>query len=276
MTVRLLKPTSPGLRDMTVRVFSDVTKNHPQKSLTSPLKKNGGRNNQGRITVRHIGGGHKRLYRNIDFVRNNEVPGHIIAIEYDPNRSPYIALIAHEDGNKSYILCTKDMKVGQKVESGDKVKVSDGNSMMLKNIPTGIPVHNIELCAGKGGTIVRSAGTSATIMAHEGKYSVIKLPSGELRRILSTNHASIGVLSNADHENIVIGKAGRNRWLGIRPTVRGKAMNPNTHPHGGGEGVNSIGMKYPKTPWGSPALGRRTRDKNKNSKLIIKRINSVK
>lgn len=276
MPVRIIKPTSPGRRGMTIRDFSCVTKNTPTKSLTTPLKKTGGRNNQGRITVRHIGGGHKQLYRTIDFKRSDERTGHVIAIEYDPNRSPFIALVSYSDETKGYILATKNMVVGDQIESGIKVTVSDGNSMMIKNIPTGIPIHNIELQTGKGGTLVRSAGNSATILAHEDKFSVIKMPSGELRRVLSTNFASIGELSNREHENIVIGKAGRKRWLGIRPTVRGKAMNPNTHPHGGGEGNNSIGMKYPKTPWGTQALGKRTRDKNKNSKLIIRRKNSVK
>lgn len=272
MATKINKPTSPGRRFSTRRDFSGLSKVAPTKSLLKSLPKTGGRNHSGRITVRHIGGGHKQMYRVVDFIRRVPQVGMVRTIEYDPNRSSFIALVDYENGEVAYILAAKELKVGTKVVSGEKVKVAPGNHMMLKNIPTGIAIHNIETVAGQGGSLVKSAGGSAAILAHEGKYSVIKLPSGELRRVDYTCYATIGEVSNESHENTVFGKAGRKRWLGIRPTVRGKAMNPNTHPHGGGEGNNSIGMKYPKTPWGAPALGKRTRDKNKsNSRAIIRR-----
>ncbi len=267
------KPTSPGLRSATKRDFSSLTTKHVHKSLTSPLKKSGGRNNQGRITVRHIGGGHKRKLRIIDFQRVTDGQAMVQSIEYDPNRSSFIALIQHDDGQKSYILASKDMRVGMKVTAATKTMISNGNSMELQAIPTGIAIHNIELDPGRGAVLVRSAGLSATILAHEERFAVVKLPSGELHRINNKARATIGEVSNATHENVVYGKAGRKRWLGIRPTVRGKAMNPNTHPHGGGEGVTSIGLrKGPKTPWGAPALGHPTRDRNKpSSRFIIRK-----
>ncbi len=271
MAVRIAKPTSPGRRGSTVRDFATITAKSPAKSLVRALKKTGGRNNQGRITVRHIGGGHKRRYRLIEFKRRFGTAT-VKSIEYDPNRSAFIALIQYEDGQLSYILAPRDLSVGATVESAEKTTVKIGNSMLMKHIPTGIAIHNIEVMPGKGGTIVRSAGLSASVLAHEGGKVVIKLPSTELRRIPDHCFATIGEVSNRTHENTVYGKAGRKRWLGIRPTVRGKAMNPNSHPHGGGEGVNPIGLKYPKTPWGAPALGHRTRDRNKpGASLIMKR-----
>lgn len=271
MKSNLIKPTSPGQRGATKRDYSEITTTTPTKSLLSVLTKTGGRNHSGRITVRHIGGGHKRRYRMIDFKRANHAPAEVKSIEYDPNRSANIALLEHNDGTLSYILAPKGLTVGEKLEAGDKVKAVSGNAMMLKNIPTGLQVHNIELLPNQGGTMVRSAGLSATVLAHENNKSIVKLPSGELRRFDSTCYATIGEVSNSQHANIVYAKAGRKRWLGIRPTVRGKAMNPNTHPHGGGEGNTSIGMKYPKTPWGAPALGKRTRDKNNRSSVMIVR-----
>lgn len=269
MITMKLKPTSPGQRGATRRDFSVITKSAPTKSLIKSLKKTGGRNNQGRITVRHIGGGHKRRLRVIDFSRNINLEGVVESIEYDPNRSAFIALIAYQNGSKAYVVAPKNLKVGDTINADEKTLVKIGNSMMLKHIPTGIAIHNIELEPGRGASLARSAGMYATIMAHEEKTAVIKLPSGELRRIINSARATVGEVSNTGHENTVYGKAGRKRWLGIRPTVRGKAMNPNTHPHGGGEGVTPIGIKYPKTPWGAPALGHPTRNKNKASKKFI-------
>ncbi len=275
MPVKILKPTTPGQRGATRRDFSVLTKKTPTKSLLAPLKKSGGRNNQGLITVRHRGGGHKRRYRIIDMLRHIPQKGAVESIEYDPNRSSFIALVRYEDQSVGYILAAKDLKVGAKIESNEKAPIVIGNAMAMKNIPTGVAIHNIELTLGKGGSIVRSAGLSATILAHENGKVTIKLPSSELRTIDENCYATIGEVSNSSHENTVYGKAGRKRWLGIRPTVRGKAMNPNTHPHGGGEAGNSIGMSHPKTPWGAPALGPRTRDRNKpGSSLIIRRRNS--
>jgi large subunit ribosomal protein L2 len=272
MKSNLVKPTSPGRRGFSKQDFSGITAKKPQKSLLMPKVKTGGRNFQGRITVRHIGGGNKNLYRMIDFKRSNEAKMTIISIEYDPNRSARIALTEDEAGRKYYVIATEDMKPGMIIENGVKTAVAIGNCMELINIPSGILVSNVELNPGRGAVFARSAGLSVTIMGQEDNKTIIKLPSGELRRIDSRCKATIGKVSNTNHENIVWGKAGRKRWLGIRPTVRGKAMNPNTHPHGGGEGNTSIGMKYPKTPWGLPALGRRTRDKNKISQsLIIRR-----
>lgn len=273
MPPTIMKPTSPGVRGATRRDFSTLSKVKPTKSLLKTISKSGGRNNSGRITVRHIGGGHKQLYRMIDF-RRPEVAGEIASIEYDPNRSAHIALVAYENTTHGYIIATKGMKVGDKVEAAEQAKIQSGNTMKMVNIPTGVAIHNIEITPGKGAAFVRSAGLSATIMAQEESQVVIKLPSGELRRFNNQCVATVGEVSNESHENTVYGKAGRKRWMGIRPTVRGKAMNPNSHPHGGGEGNTSIGMKYPKTPWGAPALGARTRNKkNRSAKMIIRRRN---
>lgn len=269
MKTNTVKPTSPGRRGFSKQDFSSITTKNPQKSLLVKLKKSGGRNNQGKMTVRHIGGGNKRRYRTIDFNRTGEYKMTILSIEYDPNRSARIALCLGDNGNKYYIIATDEMKIGMILESGQKVAVNIGNCMELRYMPSGILVNNVELSPGCGAVFARSAGQFVSVMGCEGTKSIIKLPSGELRRIDSRCRATIGKVSNSDHENIVYGKAGRKRWLGIRPTVRGKAMNPNTHPHGGGEGVNPIGMKYPKTPWGLPALGRRTRDKKIQSQSSI-------
>ena len=272
MPIKKFKPTSPGRRFVTVSDFSDITKTEPEKSLVVPLKKNAGRNSSGRITVRHKGGGHKRMYRIIDFKRDKDgVPAKVAAIEYDPNRSARIALLHYLDGEKRYIIAPHGLQVGQMVESGPDADIKVGNALPLANIPVGTIIHNIELYPGHGGQLVRSAGTSAQLMAKEGKYATIRLPSGEMRLVLQTCRATIGQVGNIDHENITIGKAGRNRWLGIRPTVRGSAMNPVDHPHGGGEGKAPIG-RHPVTPWGKPALGVRTRRKNKpTDKFIVKR-----
>ncbi|MCL0043532.1 50S ribosomal protein L2 [Peptococcaceae bacterium] len=272
MPIKKFKPTSPGRRFVTVSDFSDITKTEPEKSLVVPLKKNAGRNSSGRITVRHKGGGHKRIYRIIDFKRDKDgVPAKVAAIEYDPNRSARIALLHYLDGEKRYIIAPHGLQVGQMVESGPDADIKVGNALPLANIPVGTIIHNIELYPGHGGQLVRSAGTSAQLMAKEGKYATIRLPSGEMRLVLQTCRATIGQVGNIDHENITIGKAGRSRWLGIRPAVRGSAMNPVDHPHGGGEGKAPIG-RHPVTPWGKPALGVRTRRKNKpTDKFIVKR-----
>ncbi|MCD5405288.1 50S ribosomal protein L2 [Peptococcaceae bacterium] len=272
MPIKKFKPTSPGRRFVTVSDFSDITKTEPEKSLVVPLKKNAGRNSSGRITVRHKGGGHKRMYRIIDFKRDKDgVPAKVAAIEYDPNRSARIALLHYLDGEKRYIIAPHGLQVGQMVESGPDADIKVGNALPLANIPVGTIIHNIELYPGHGGQLVRSAGTSAQLMAKEGKYATIRLPSGEMRLVLQTCRATIGQVGNIDHENITIGKAGRSRWLGIRPAVRGSAMNPVDHPHGGGEGKAPIG-RHPVTPWGKPALGVRTRRKNKpTDKFIVKR-----
>ncbi|MCD5406146.1 MAG: 50S ribosomal protein L2 [Desulfotomaculum sp.] len=272
MPVKKFKPTSPGRRFVTVADFSEITKTEPEKSLLAPLKKSAGRNNHGCITVRRIGGGHKRMYRIIDFKRNKDgVPAKVAAIEYDPNRSARIALLHYADGEKRYIIAPQGLTVGLVIESGPEADIKVGNTLPLANIPVGTVLHNIELHPGHGGQLVRSAGTSAQLMAKEGKYATIRMPSSEMRLILQTCRATIGQVGNHEHENITIGKAGRNRWLGNRPKVRGVVMNPVDHPHGGGEGRSSIG-RNPVTPWGKPTLGARTRRKNKQSnKLIIKR-----
>jgi large subunit ribosomal protein L2 len=271
--VRKLKPTSPGVRQMTVADFSELTKKEPEKSLTEPLKKTGGRNMYGRITTRHRGGGHKRLYRRIDFKRNKDgVPATVMALEYDPNRSARIALLQYADGEKRYILAPLGLKVGDQVQSGPGAEIRPGNAMPLADMPVGTTVHNVELNPGQGGSMVRSAGTAAQLMAKEGRYALLRLPSGEIRRVLSQCRATVGQVGNVEHENITIGKAGRNRWLGRRPTVRGVVMNPVDHPHGGGEGKSPIGRKHPVTPWGKPALGVKTRKKHKRSdRLIVRR-----
>jgi large subunit ribosomal protein L2 len=273
MPVRKMKPTSPGVRQMTVADFSELTKKKPEKSLLEPLRKSGGRNVHGHITTRHRGGGHKRMYRRIDFKRNKEgVAATVAALEYDPNRSARIALLQYEDGEKSYILAPLGLKVGDRVLSGPGADIKPGNALRLSDMPVGTLVHNVELYPGHGGAMVRSAGVAAQLMAKEGKYALLRLPSGELRRVLVACRATVGQVGNVDHENISIGKAGRNRWRGRRPSVRGVVMNPIDHPHGGGEGKSPIGMKHPVTPWGRPALGAKTRNRKKASnRLIVRR-----
>ena len=272
MALKVYKPTSPGRRGMSGATFEEITKGKPEKSLLRPLKKKGGRNNQGRITVRHRGGGARRRFRIIDFKRDKiGVPGRVAAIEYDPNRSARIALIYHADGDKRYILAPSGLKVGDMLKSGEDAELKPGNTMTLKQMPSGTQIYNIELVPGRGGQLVRSAGTAAQLMDKEGGYALIRLPSGEVRRIRSNCMATIGQASNLDHQNIKLGKAGRRRWLGLRPVVRGSAMSPRDHPHGGGEGRSPIGMPGPKTPWGKPALGYRTRRPKASDKMIIKR-----
>ncbi len=273
MALKVYRPTSPGRRGMIGATFEEITKDKPEKSLLLPLKKSAGRNNQGRITVRHRGGGAKRKLRLLDFKRDKVgVPGRVAAIEYDPNRSARIALIYYADGEKCYILTPLGLNVGDIIKSGSDAEVKPGNTLPLKLIPSGTLIHNIELQKGRGGQLVRSAGMAAQIVAKEGEYALIRLPSGEARRIHSDCLATIGQVGNVDHQGIKLGKAGRKRWLGWRPTVRGSAMSPRDHPHGGGEGRSPIGMPGPKTPWGKPALGYRTRRKHKASdKMIVKR-----
>ena len=272
MALKVYRPTSPGRRGMSGSTFEEITKGKPEKSLLLPLKKRAGRNNQGRITVRHRGKGAKRRLRIIDFKRDKTgVPGRVAAIEYDPNRSARIALIFYADGEKRYILAPLEIDVGDTVMSGSEAEVKPGNALPMKSIPTGSPIHNIELQKGRGGQVVRSAGTAAQLMGKEGEYALVRLPSGEIRRIRSDCLATIGQLGNIDHQNIKLGKAGRKRWLGWRPTVRGSAMNPRDHPHGGGEGRSPIGLPGPKTPWGKPALGYKTRKPKASDKMIIKR-----
>lgn len=273
MAIKKYKPTSNGRRGMTVLDFSEITTDKPEKSLLAPLKKKGGRNNQGKLTVRHQGGGHKRQYRLIDFKRNKDnVVAKVATIEYDPNRSANIALLHYEDGVKTYILAPKGLEVGMTVVSGPEADIKVGNALPLENIPVGTVIHNIELKPGKGGQLIRSAGTSAQVLGKEGKYVLIRLNSGEVRMILATCRATIGAVGNEQHELINIGKAGRSRWLRKRPTVRGSVMNPNDHPHGGGEGRAPIGRKAPVSPWGQPALGFKTRNKKaKSNKLIVRR-----
>ena len=271
MALKKYKPTSPGRRFMSVSTFEEVTKTEPEKSLTEPLKKRGGRNNQGRITTRHQGGGHKRRYRVIDFKRVKDgVPAKVAAIEYDPNRSARIALLHYADGAKSYILAPARLRVGATVESGPAADIKPGNALPLLNIPTGTMVHNVELKPGQGGKMARSAGSSVQLVAKDAGYAVLRVPSGEMRRVQLTCRATVGQVGNTDHENQTGGKAGRSRWLGKRPAVRGSAMNPVDHPHGGGEG-KSKGGRHPVTPWGVPTLGKRTRSKHKESdKLIVR------
>jgi large subunit ribosomal protein L2 len=273
MPVKQYRPTSPGRRSMSVSTFEEVTKTRPEKSLTVRLKKHSGRNNQGRITTRHRGGGAKRAYRLIDFKRNKlEVPAKVAAIEYDPNRSARIALLHYVDGEKRYILAPIGLKVGDRVVAGPDADIKPGNALPLKNIPTGTTVHNIELERGRGGQIVRSAGAGAQLMAKEGKYALLRLPSGEQRYVNILCMATIGQVGNVDHENVRIGKAGRSRHMGRRPTVRGSAMNPVDHPHGGGEGRAPIGGQ-PQTPWGKPALGYKTRKNKRSDRFIVRRRN---
>ncbi|MCI3926335.1 50S ribosomal protein L2 [Paenibacillus sp. TRM 82003] len=273
MPIKSFKPTSPSRRQMTVNAFSEITASEPEKSLTAPLMNKAGRNNQGKITTRHHGGGHKRKYRIIDFKRNKDgIPGRVATIEYDPNRSANIALINYVDGEKRYILAPKGLKVDDMIESGPNADIKTGNALPLENIPVGTVIHNIELKPGKGGQLVRAAGTEAQLLGKEETYVIIRLSSGEMRRILKVCRATVGSVGNEDHELINIGKAGRNRWLRKRPTVRGVVMNPNDHPHGGGEGRAPIGRKSPMSPWGKKTLGAKTRKKNKASnKYIVRR-----
>lgn len=277
MGIKSFKPTSPSRRTMTVSTFEEITKKTPEKALVEILKKNSGRNNQGKITVRHKGGGTRTKYRIIDFKRNKDnVPATVAAIEYDPNRSANIALLHYADGDKRYILAPAKLNVGDKVISGlADVDIKIGNAMPMNAMPIGTFIHNIEMKPGKGGQLVRSAGMSAQLMAKEGDYATVRLPSGEMRLIRSECRATIGTVGNSDHFNITIGKAGRSRYMGVRPTVRGSVMNPNDHPHGGGEGRSPIGRPAPVTPWGKPALGYKTRKKNKqSSKYIVKARNA--
>ena len=271
MALRSFKPTSPGVRQMTVSSFEEITTNKPEKSLLVPLKKHSGRNSYGRITVRHHGGGHKRKYRIIDFKRLKDgVPARVATIEYDPNRSSRIALLHYVDGEKRYIIAPAGLKVGDVIYSGPDADIKTGNALPLANIPVGTLVHNIELHPGRGGQICRSVGVSAQLMAKEGKYALLRLPSGEVRKILLACRATIGVVGNSEHANINIGKAGRSRWMGVRPTVRGSVMNPNDHPHGGGEGRAPVGRKSPVSPWGKVAHGGKTRKKkNLSNKFIV-------
>jgi large subunit ribosomal protein L2 len=271
MALRKYKPTSPGRRFRSVSSFQEVTKRGPEKSLVEPAKRKGGRNNQGRITTRHQGGGHKRRYRTIDFKRTKDgVPAKVASIEYDPNRSARIALLHYADGAKSYILAPAGLRVGQQLESGPGADIRPGNALPLVNVPTGTLVHNVELKPGKGGQLARSAGSGVQLVAKDEGFAVLRLPSGEMRRVPLLCRATVGQVGNVDHENISSGKAGRSRWLGKRPTVRGSAMNPVDHPHGGGEG-KSKGGRHPVTPWGVPTLGKRTRRKHKESdKLIVR------
>ena len=271
MAVKSFKPYSAGRRFMTVASFDEITTDKPEKSLVERLKKHGGRNQQGRLTVRHQGGGHKRLYRIIDFKRTKDgIPAKVATIEYDPNRSARIALLNYVDGEKRYIIAPNGLKVGDMVESGPNADIKPGNCLPLKNIPVGTEVHNVELKIGKGAQLVRSAGASAQLMAIEGDYATLRMPSGEMRKVHVNCRATIGVVGNAEHMNITIGKAGRSRWLGIRPENRGVAMNPNDHPHGGGEGRSPVGRKHPVTKWGKCAMGAKTRRKKASDKLIVK------
>ena len=277
MGIRKYKPTSPGRRNMSVNTFEEITKHEPEKSLLKPLKKHAGRNAYGRITVRHHGGGAKRKYRIIDFKRNKDnIPGKIAGIEYDPNRSSNIALVDYADGEKRYIIAPLKLKVGDVIFSGPESDITVGNCLPLKNIPVGTTVHCVELKTGKGAQMVRSAGASAQLMAKEGNYATLRLPSGEMRLVRIECRATIGQVGNLDHQNVRIGKAGRTRHMGIRPTVRGSVMNPNDHPHGGGEGRAPIGRSGPVTPWGKPALGYKTRKKNKPSDKYIVRSRNQK
>ncbi|MCK4863326.1 MAG: 50S ribosomal protein L2 [Dehalococcoidales bacterium] len=272
MALKIYRPTSPGRRGMSGYTFDEITKSKPEKSLLLPKKKQAGRNFRGKITVRHRGGGEKRRLRIIDFKRNKiDIPGRVAAIEYDPNRSARIALIYYVDGEKRYILAPVGLNVDDMIMSGNNAEIKPGNTLPMNRMPSGTEIHNIEMAPGKGGQMVRSAGASAQLMAKEGKYVLLRLPSGELRRVLSECMATIGQIGNVEHQNISLGKAGRKRHMGWRPTVRGSAMSPRDHPHGGGEGRSPIGMPGPKTPWGKPALGYKTRKPKASDRMIVKR-----
>ena len=274
MAIKRYKPTSPARRFMTVSTFSEITKTTPEKSLLASKSKTAGRNNSGKITVRHIGGGNRIKYRIIDFKRNKDgIPATVASIEYDPNRSANIALLNYADGEKRYILAPIGLQVGDKVMSGKDADIKVGNALPFENIPVGTMVHNVEMNIGKGGQLVRAAGEAAQLMAKEGKYATLRLPSGEMRYVPITCKATIGQVGNVDHEIVSLGKAGRKRHMGVKPTVRGVVMNPCDHPHGGGEGKSPVGMPSPVTPWGKPALGHKTRNKRKSNKMIIKRVN---
>ena len=276
MAIKVYKPTTNGRRNMSVSDYSGLSKVGPERSLLEPLSKHAGRNSYGRITVRHHGGGNRRKYRVIDFKRDKfDIKAEVKTLEYDPNRSAYIALIQYEDGVKNYILAPEGLKVGDTVVAGSSADIKTGNALPLVNIPVGTFVHNVELYPGRGGQLARAAGNAAQLMAKEGEYALLRLPSGELRNVPAVCMATVGTVGNGDYENVKIGKAGRTRHLGIRPTVRGSVMNPNDHPHGGGEGKSPVGRPGPVTPWGKPALGYKTRAKHKRSdKLIVKRRNS--
>jgi large subunit ribosomal protein L2 len=277
MAVKVYKPKTPGTRHKTSYTFEEITKTEPERSLTVPKKNRAGRNMYGRITVRHRGGGHKRQIRLVDFKRDKlEVPATVSAIEYDPNRTARLALLTYADGEKRYIVAPVGLMVGDKVLSGREVEIRPGNTMALANIPVGTTIHNIELQPGKGGQMVRSAGTSAQLLAKEGKYAHVRLPSGEVRLVLQSCRASIGQVGNVEHANIKLGKAGRKRHMGWRPAVRGVAMNPNDHPHGGGEGRSPIGMPGPKSPWGQPTLGKKTRKNKRTDKYILRHRSKAK
>lgn len=272
MALKIYRPTSPGRRGMSGYTFDEITKSKPEKSLLLPKKKQAGRNFRGKITVRHRGGGEKRRLRIIDFKRDKiDIPGRVAAIEYDPNRSSRIALIFYVDGEKRYILAPVGLNVDDMIMSGNNAEIKPGNTLPMKQMPSGTEIHNIEMVPGKGGQMVRSAGASAQLMAKEGKHVLLRLPSGELRRVLSECMATIGQIGNVEHQNISLGKAGRKRHMGWRPTVRGSAMSPRDHPHGGGEGRSPIGMPGPKTPWGKPALGYKTRKPKASDRMIVKR-----
>jgi large subunit ribosomal protein L2 len=272
MPIKVYKPTSPGRRDMTASTFEEITRSRPEKSLLRPLKKRAGRNFRGKITVRHRGGGHKRRYRVIDFKRDKfGVPGRVASIEYDPNRSARIALVVYADGDKRYIIAPVGLMVGDVIMSGADAEIRAGNALPISNLPVGSTIHNIELHIGKGGQMVRAAGTSAQLLAKEGRYAHIRLPSGEVRLVNVQCMATLGQVGNTDHGNIKLGKAGRKRWLGFRPSVRGSAMDPGSHPHGGGEGRSPIGMPGPKSPWGKPTLGYKTRRNKATEKWIVRR-----
>jgi large subunit ribosomal protein L2 len=272
MPVKSYKPTSPGRRDMTGSTFEEITRTKPTRSLLDSKRRRGGRNNNGRVTVRHRGGGHKRRYRIIDFVRDkHNIPARVDSIEYDPNRSARIALLVYADGEKRYIIAPLGLRVGDTVMSGPDADIRVGNTLPIKEIPVGSLVHNVELRPGRGGQLARAAGTSAQLLAKEGTYAQVRLPSGEVRRVHENCLATIGQVGNTDHGNVKLGKAGRKRWLGWRPSVRGSAMDPASHPHGGGEGRSPIGMPSPKTPWGKPAMGKKTRNNKRTDKFIVRR-----
>jgi large subunit ribosomal protein L2 len=272
MAIKIYRPTSAGRRNMTGATFQEITRREPERSLLAPITKKAGRNNQGVVTTRHRGGGHKRRYRIIDFRRDNHgIRGRIESVEYDPNRSAFIALVIYDNGERRYILAPEGLKVNDTVVSGPDADIRVGNALPIRNIPLGTVIHNIELYPGRGGQLVRSAGLSAQLLAKEGTMAQVRLPSGEVRYIDMNCMATVGSVSNPDHANINLGKAGRKRWLGIRPSTRGIAMDPGAHPHGGGEGRSPVGMKAPKTPWGKPALGKKTRRNKRTSKFIVRR-----